>query len=159
MLWVGVQVSKETLEKVVKDPSVVQTMLNRAAGDPHACHLDKAWAGVHWLLAGQLGTDENVETRVIYGGTEVGEDLGYGPARFLDPEEVKEAAARLARLSRDSLTRWYAPEQMDEAGVYPSGWAKERDESKKWLLDSVNQLARFLSDAAARGNGVITFLY
>ena len=159
MLWVGVQISNETLEKARKDPSVIQTMLNKAAGDPHALHLDKAWAGVHWLLAGQLGPSANVETKIIYGGTPVGEDLGYGPARFLNPAEVKEAAARLAKLSHDGLGQNYNPEMMDEAGVYPSGWSREREESKKWLLESCDQLARFLSDAAGKGNALLTFLF
>ena len=159
MLWTAVQVTPERLEAIKRDPSGIQPMLNAAAADSHACQLDKAWNGVHWLLSGQLGVGANVETKVIYGGTKVGEDLGYGPARFLTAQEVREAGAALDKFSPDSLRQRYDPERMDEAGVYPSGWSEDKEQGLKWLPESCSKLAHFLADATAKGNAIITFLY
>ncbi|MGC5585414.1 DUF1877 family protein [Ornithinimicrobium sp. W1665] len=52
-----------------------------------------AWHGIHWLLTGSQDSTDDVTCEVIFGGEPVGDDLGHGPARLLDPQRGKRIPA------------------------------------------------------------------
>ena len=54
------------------------------------------------------------------GGTEVGDDLGYGPARYFDADKVAAIARELSRpnLEAEMAARW-DPDKMATLGIYP----------------------------------------
>ncbi len=80
--------------------------------------IDKAWNGI-WFLLNAAGAPVDV----VGGGTPLSdEDLGYGPARRLSPDEVGLAAASLAALPREELAGRFDPEQMNADGIYPAIW-------------------------------------
>src|SRR5262249_46865216 len=45
-------------------------------------------AKLHYLFTGSADEGDGPLADAILGGVEVGDDRGYGPARFLDPDEV-----------------------------------------------------------------------
>src|SRR5579863_7993210 len=92
-----------------------------AGGDVSQANLDidKAWHGIHFLLTGEAWGGEPPAALAILGGTEIGEDIGYGPARYLSVEEVRTVAATLAATPRNVIAERYQPEAMERAGVYP----------------------------------------
>src|SRR5271163_2074263 len=50
--------------------------------------LEKSWHCLHYLLTGTAWETGTVLGKTILGGTEIGPDMGYGPARYLVPNEV-----------------------------------------------------------------------
>jgi hypothetical protein len=58
---------------------------------------------------------------VVVGGVEIGEDLGYGPLRYVVPSEVAAAGADLASLSVDDFRRAMAGAE-DEAATLSYLW-------------------------------------
>jgi hypothetical protein len=65
--------------------------------------------------------------QAVFSGTEVGEDQGYGPARYFTPAQVTEIASALQSpgLERDLHARIDAA-AMTQLGIYPGGWATAR---------------------------------
>src|SRR3972149_2141215 len=106
MLWLAKQMPLDAIEHVKKDPSLAGAILDNAS-----------------------------EAKLIYGGTEIGQDVGYGPGRYLTPAEVRAAAGGLAKISRDVLVKRYNPREMDDGGGYPSMWSDEPQEGLRGLLE------------------------
>ena len=87
--------------------------LHEAGGDPDAIgalldadhpqlDLDKGWNGLQFLLTGDTYLTTGLGAALM-GGDEVGDDLGYGPARWLTPAEVAAVSEELAGADIDAL--------------------------------------------------------
>ncbi|NLY10637.1 MAG: DUF1877 family protein [Firmicutes bacterium] len=66
---------------------------------------------------------DDLLSNVIKGGTEIGEDLDYGPARYLKPEEVIALAEELRNITQEDLSSQFSPG--DVVDVYPSIWDED----------------------------------
>lgn len=86
---------------------------------------------------------------------EVGEDVGYGPARILIPAEVDEVSKTLASITADQLKARYDWKAMNNSEIYPQGW-REGDEG--FILGNFEELKKLYESAARRGMGVIQWL-
>jgi len=119
--------------------------------------LDKAWHGVHYLLCGKVEPGTDLASQAVMGGTEVGEDLGYGPARYFDVDEVAAIARELARPNLEAeMTARFDPAQMANLGIYPGQF--DAGDDRKWLMDAFHQLRQFYVDASAAKLAVVTCL-
>src|SRR6516165_8261013 len=89
----------------------------------YSVSIDKAWHGLHYLLCGAAEPAPGPLGQSVFGGTEIGEDQGYGPARYFSPAQVVEIAAALRSpgLERDLHARFDA-EAMTQIGIYPGVW-------------------------------------
>lgn len=123
----------------------------------HALDVDKAWHGIHFLLTGDPWEGTLPLANAVLGGETLGdEDLGYGPARFLTPEEVVELAEALEGQPREKLAAGYDPAALEAAEIYPEGiWEPE---ALDYLLNYYDELVEFYRQAAARGDAVILYL-
>ena len=84
--------------------------------------LDKSWHLLHFLLTGDpLGGSPPLKDAII-GGTEIGPDLGSGPARVLTPEQVRAVADALAGVREADLRSRYIPDALEAAKMYPGMW-------------------------------------
>lgn len=120
-------------------------------GDPLA--LDKAWHGLHFLLTGSA-TDTTLPLgAAILGGQEVGEDLGYGPARYLSPAEVSTVADALGQLTHEDLGARFDPSAMEGEKVYPGQWSEPDNE--EWLLEAFDDVKAYYTAARDRGYGML----
>ena len=71
--------------------------------------LEKSWSGIHEVLTGSDQPNGTPEGDAILGGTEVGEDLGMGPARLISADRVSEISDALSGIDfRASFERGYA---------------------------------------------------
>src|SRR5262249_47562522 len=62
-----------------------------APGTPsQSVSIDKAWHGLHYLLCGAPEPAPGPLGQAVFGGTEIGEDQGYGPARYFTVPPVPE---------------------------------------------------------------------
>ncbi len=118
--------------------------------------IDKAWHGLHFLLCGLPEGGDPPFGLAVLGGTALGDDLGYGPARYLIPTEVRDVATALAEVEADALAARFSAKALQDAEVYPGGW--ESDDCLAWLLDAYQSLRTFYQDAAERGNAALLYL-
>lgn len=124
------------------------------AGD--AVDIDKSWAAIHFMLTGETWGGQPPESLPVLGGLEIGGDMGYGPARYLTPEEVKAAHGVLAALPSAALKKRFIPARLEEAEVYPSGiWLEEGDEGFEYIEHWYEQLRAFYASAAQSGQAVL----
>jgi hypothetical protein len=155
-------VSPETLLKLKSNPENIEAYLYPNDGEdepPNYIDLDKAWHGIHFMLTGSAdGGDEPLSLAVL-GGEEVGEDMGYGPARLLTPDQVQAVSAALSALDEESFRCRFAPQKMEAAGIYPDViWVRDGQEALDYVMEYYRQLVTFYADTAARGDGAILWL-
>lgn len=129
----------------------------QASGKGASISLDKAWHGVHYLLCGKLEPGPDLASQAVMGGTEVGEDLGYGPARYFDATEVDAIARELSRPNLEAeMTARFDPAQMANLGIYPGQF--DAGDDRQWLMDAFHKLRQFYVDASAAKLAVVTCL-
>jgi hypothetical protein len=168
------QLSKEAAEKrkgLVESVRQMESTLRSAAqekarGRPisdddigeRLC-IDKAWDGLDYLLCSTMDTGRRPLDLAILGGIEIGKDLGYGPARYLNAAEVRAVSAALSKVTHDTLRYHYDAADMNEAEVYPG---HRRDGSNSdcldWLLQAFDEVRHFYQGAADRRNAAIKYI-
>lgn len=143
------------------EPGTIQEFLN-AEGENRPLaqlDLDKAWHAIHYLLTGSNWGGEYPLGMAVLGGMELGEDIGYGPVRFLTPEEVQAVAVLLDTLSQQTLQERYVPSALEAVGIYPAGiWEEEGQQAFEWLMPWFFQLVAFYKAAGKNGNAMLLFL-
>jgi hypothetical protein len=128
------------------------------AGEPakDAISLDKAWHGLHYLLCGAIDATASALGQAVLGGAEIGEDLGYGPARYFTIVETSKIAQALQAPDLEATMRArFDPAAMTPLGIYPGGWDEEGDD---WLIDAFHALRDFYNAASTAGQAVITLI-
>ena len=128
-----------------------------APGTPgHSVLLDKAWHGLHYLLCGVLEPVPGPLGQAVFGGREIGEDRGYGPARCFTPAQVAEIAGALQSpgLERELNARFDVA-AMTQLGIYPGVW--ERDDHD-WLIEAFRTLRDFYAAASEAEQAVVTLI-
>ncbi len=128
----------------------------QASGKGADLSIDKAWHGVHYLLCGKLEPGSDLASQAVMGGTDIGDDMGYGPARYFDAAKVAAIAVELSRpnLEAEMTARW-DPAQMATLGIYPG---KFDAADQQWLMDAFRQLRQFYVDASAAKLAIVTCL-
>jgi hypothetical protein len=123
--------------------------------------LDKAWHGIHYLLSGTAWEGEHPRNFLVSGGTEVGTiNVGYGPARVLTAAETREALDALRAVSDDDLKARFDQQDMLAKQIYPEIWARkpEEDDTLGYLMEYVQTLRGFLSQAVDQGLGIVVYI-
>jgi hypothetical protein len=119
--------------------------------------LDKSWHAIHFLLTGTAWEGQPPLNFLATGGTEVGDDLGYGPARCLASAEVRELAKALEALPSETLLKRFNPAAMTAAEIYPEIWDRppEEDDTRGYVAEFYGDLRSFVLDAAVEGEGLL----
>ena len=118
--------------------------------------LDKAWHGLHYLLCGAPEPMPGPLGQAVIGGTDIGEDQGYGPARYFTAAETKEIAQALQAAGLEAAMRArFDAAAMTRLGLYPGGWDVNGD---TWLIDAFRTLRNFYAAAGASGQTVVTLI-
>ncbi|WDZ84919.1 YfbM family protein [Micromonospora cathayae] len=117
--------------------------------------LDKAWHAIHFLLTGTAWETGTGAGAAVLGGGPVGGDIGYGPARLLDPEQVRTIAAGLEAVTVETLRTRYDVPALRAADVYPNIWDDGDDEFDSYLAPHYTLLRQFYRAAAGAGQAVL----
>jgi hypothetical protein len=128
-----------------------------APGTPgHSVSIDKAWHGLHCLLCGAPEPASGPLGQAVFGGTEVGEDQGYGPARYFTVAQVAEIAGALRspNLEHELRARFDAA-AMTQLGIYPGVWETE---DLDWLIEAFRTMRDFYAAASQAEQAVVTLL-
>ena len=129
----------------------------RASGQIGVASLDKSWHGLHWLIARTSGEALLPLGFLLSGGEEFGEDWGYGPPRWLEPEVVAQIATALSGLSDEEAASRYDGPAMTRAGLYGGHWDAVEEE-RQYLIHYLQILRTFMQRAADGGRGVVVLL-
>ena len=154
-------ISPETLHDIQLDPSQMESFLFPNNGDDepeNTIDVDKSWHGIHFILSEIAKTGSNALESVVLGGEPLGEDLGYGPPRVLNPSEVKHIAAALSGISSEQFESAFNPVAMEAAEIYPQIWERDGKEALEYMTNFFPSLVAFYAEAASRGDGVILWL-
>ena len=154
-----VRVAPSDLERLNRDPaafmeastaSMTLGWENSPSTEPWIS-IEKAWAVLGYLL--DQATDGNLD--VIFGGTPIGEDCGFGPPRYLTSNEVLQAADVLSRTPVDRLAAYYDARQLADAKIYPGHHAED---DLRGLQIDYETLVEFFAVAAESGDGMLLVL-
>lgn len=155
-------VSPETLHRLRREPDLMDEYLRPDDGEsepPNYVEVDKAWHGIHYLLTGVAEGGPPPAALAVFGGEAFGPEIGYGPARFLAPEQVAQVAAHLSGLSVEALRNRFDPKDMAAKGIYPKMiWVRDGSDALDYVLENYQQLVALYRDAAARGDAMIQWL-
>ena len=119
--------------------------------------LDKAWHGVHFLLARTVYEPTVPPGDAVLGGVPFGEDLGYGPLRVKTVEQVATTSAALSALDRELLRNSVAPSELAVAEIYPGGW-DSGETTVDWILDALATLRDFYARTTDSGDAMLLFI-
>ncbi|WMW80578.1 YfbM family protein [Undibacterium cyanobacteriorum] len=136
--------SQRTLEQVLFKSSPSNTL-----------NIGTSWHAIHYLITGKTSSPSPGAGEIIFGGTEIGNDLGFGPAHLFTPEEVKSIAEALQNYPLKNFTARYDVKQMQASKIYPENWLKEGDVGRARLLDYFQQILTFYNNAAKNGQAVV----
>ena len=136
---------RETIARLESDPDQIEAFLHPEDGagePPHYLDVDKAWHGIHFLLTGTADGGRAPLSWAVLGGEEVGDDVGYGPARILQPDQVRKIAQAL--LDEESFKARFTPEVMEAAQVYPDIiWVRDGNDALEYLVENYRGLVAF----------------
>lgn len=126
--------------------------------------LGKLWHILHYLFTGSAWEGDAPAAFLISGGTEIGPDGGYGPARLLDAASVAEIATFLAGLTPEMLARRYDPAAIAAAELYhyfiaPGAGDEEIATELAALWQTVVGVRDFFAETARRGDSVLVDIY
>ncbi|GAA4622087.1 YfbM family protein [Actinoallomurus vinaceus] len=136
------RVTPEELDRAIADPEWAEGYL--CDPDLPFCDLDKAWAGIQFLLdAAEVNVD------LYDDGLPIDADctlLGW------DGGMVADAARALSATPFEELAGHYDPRKMTEAQIYPWVW---REDVPDYLRHFHRELVAFFQAAAASGDAAI----
>jgi len=119
---------------------------------------DKSWHGIHYCLT---KTDWDGETPlgfIVGGGTELGEDVGYGPARTFRSAEVVTLYEKLKNISTDDLQKNYDPKRMAKLDIYPSIWDREDEDNFDYISDNFDLMKAFFKHCVDHKLGFLIYI-
>lgn len=155
------RVTKSELEEYLKDSSLLEDKIyNDETGNENLVDIDKAWDGIIFLLTGQcLATANHNLVKVLFSGQLINkeQDLGYGPAHYLTPEQVTELNNKISTITIVDLKEKFDPEKMNKLDVYPAIW-DEGDDVFDYVADGFLTLQNVFAKATKNGEAIITFL-
>lgn len=155
------RLSDSDLSRLREEPELVADYLGEDEPDgfgPCAdLDVDKAWHAIHFLLTGSAWKSDPPLNFIVNGGVEIGEDLGYGPARGLTSGEVRTLAAALRAISPDAFLQRFDPAALTSAEIYPEIWDRpaEEDDTRGYVSANYDQLRSFVLDAAVQGEALL----
>src|SRR6185503_15695527 len=85
--------------------------------------LGKSWHAIHFALNGDRLGGEAPLNFLVTEGTPVGDvDVGYGPARVLKSQQVRQLAAAISAIDADELGGRLDAGSLEANSIYPGGW-------------------------------------
>lgn len=156
-----VAVSPKRLAELIADPDSIGSFLYPDDGDSEPenfLDVDKAWHAIHYTLNGKAWEGEPPLGWTVVGGTEIGEDVGYGPARYLTTDQVKAVAEALSTIDAEEFSTRFDPKALGAAEIYPEIWGRDDSEGLEFVLNYYNELRTFYLAAAERGDAALLYI-
>ncbi|MDX2198473.1 MAG: YfbM family protein [Phycisphaerae bacterium] len=120
--------------------------------------LEKAWHGLHFVFTGRADEAPAPFGYLLSGGEEMGEDLGYGPARYLTLAEVGRFRDVLLAIGEQEFDRRFDLAALEQNDIYPGCWDEDRDELLEEYTEYFDLLKAELGRTVDAGEGLLILL-
>ena len=147
----------EPIKLELSDPVQDFMFSNPESGD--LIDFDKAWDALNMMLTGEAFGNDGPLAIFYYPGVEVGPDGGYGPARYIPPENMKQFAAALKTVSDADLIARFDPAGFEAAQLYSSHLFSEDVIEVDYVMQNVPDLRKFADRCADAGSGALVAIY
>ncbi len=123
--------------------------------------LNQAWHILHYLLSGSDAEGDWPSTFIMFGGQEIGQDLGYGPARLLTKELLDDVAKFLNTQSQQSLDTAYVTQNIEQAKIYWQVASEPADRKRQIeeLWDIVQSMRSFIELTVQSHGSILIQIY
>ena len=156
------RISPDDLSELIANPDSIMDIFDEdeTTGYPaDVClDIDKTWKAIHFLLTGEMGEGEPPLSYAVLGGKLLGDiDVGYGPARYITPAQVKEVAKALQAIPRDMLLSRFNLKRFRDEGIYPTileGGPEDMD----YIGSYYEKLVSFMVRAGQAGDAMLLYL-
>jgi hypothetical protein len=131
------------------------------AEDRPAIDVDKAWQGIHTVLTGAAWPEGHELDALVFGGTPIGgEELSYGPARYLGADDVAALATLLEPIEVADFEARIDLALLARLDVYPQVWDRqdEADVNKTYLADGYALLREAFRSSKANDEAMVVAL-
>ena len=161
MIHQMIELSKEQLDELLTHPETVDDFFSERQSERlDECSLYKSWHKMHFLLNGDPWSGGVPLGWAVLGGKELGTvEVGYGPARYLLPNEVRILVSELRLLPAEELFEAYDPASMRAAKLYCAPDESQDASEEKSLRKYYERLVGFYESVAESGHGVLTWLH
>lgn len=151
-----------TIDRLKSNPDEIEAFLSPDDGDSepeHYVDVDKAWHCIHFMLTGSADGGAEPLVGAFFGGVETGEDMGYGPARLMMPQELQSISAALSAIDEASFRARYDPGALAAADIYLAGMCvRDGEEALDYIADNYLVLVEFYRETAKRGDGAVLWI-
>jgi Domain of unknown function (DUF1877) len=151
--------SDSEIERLLANPAEITRFLYGAEADGRErVVLNKAWHAIHFALTGsRLGGEEPLNF-LVSEGTPVGEiDVGFGPARVLTSQQVRQLAAALAPIEPAEVARRIDLGKFDQEVIYPGNWQRDGI-GVDYVLTNYRDMRNLIGRLAERGDGLVLYI-
>lgn len=159
-----IRVSEEELNTFLNDSETLEKKIY--ADDSYEAEwfldLDKSWDGINYILTGEniggLENEPNKLERALFSFQVIDEEqnLGYGPAQYLNSTQVKETFTELDKITDELMKSKINGSEMNKIGIYPEIWTES--ESHEFLIESFGEFTAFYKKAAENNEAIVTFI-
>lgn len=161
MIEVLRRVSSAELEEVIKNEDFFLNLSNdwRDTTD-NSIDIDKTYDAIRYLLEECASSFEEryLAHCVIFGNTPIESiDPAYGPATYLEPDEVVKVNEFLSNVTEDDMRDRY--DRLGEAHIYPYIWTRDKEDGLDYILYYFPQLKKLYKDAAKAGECVLMIIF
>jgi Domain of unknown function (DUF1877) len=162
MIGYLLRISSNELKKYQENSDLLESRIDVSLenDDPNMIDIDKSWDGINFLLTGNIvGDSDHPLEKVLFSMQYIDEnqDLGYGPANFLYPDQVKELNDTISKISVNELSTKYDSKKMTELELYPTGLWQDNG-VVNYLTDNFKTVQEFYALAVKENQAIITFL-
>jgi hypothetical protein len=116
--------------------------------------IEKSWHAIHFVLNGDPWKGSGLLFNTVLGGKEIGEDMGYGRARYLDPFVVVQTSTALDRMTDDEFKKKARAADFSGKDIYVYGDQLSGDDFEE-LVYFFQQIRAFFHAVADKGNGIL----
>lgn len=151
--------SDSEIEHLLSRPAEITRFLYGAEADGRErVVLNKAWHAIHFVLTGsRLGGDEPLNF-LLSEGTAVGQvDVGYGPARVLTSNQVRDIAGALTKIEPADVATRIDLRKLDEEMIYPGNWQRDGI-GADYVVSSYRHMRELIVRLADQGLGMVLYI-
>ena len=162
MIMEFLRVSKDELKEYIENSELLEERVfsEDIDEDDNLLDLQKSWDGIAFLLTGKGATEASGElSNIMFSDKLIDEeqDMGYGPACYVDSDEVKNLNNTISKISIKELKEKFDPNKMNQLELYPGDWDRGEEELE-YLLINFKDLQAFYQKAANENQAIITML-
>ncbi len=149
-------VPEQWARRLTGDPSRIHELLRSPGEQGDGVSLEKSWHGLHFALTGSAWGGDPPLNFLAGGGDPVGdEDLGYGPARLLLPDQVELLSSALGGITDEEFARRFDLSALEREGVYPQIWDEPLDDLLEEYGGYLAAAKELVGQAAHDGHAIL----